>query len=738
MSWVTVIWSMTASACLTLAGIHLLVWWQRRGVWADLLFCLASAATATFAACELMMMRAETPGQFATTLRWAHVPSWVISLALVGFIRLHLRAGRPWLGWTVCALRTAGLLLNFLVGQNLVYLEVTRLRPIQFLGDYVAIPVGVPNPWMLVGQVNLVLLLVFVADAALTVWRRGDRRQALVTGGSIVFFVLAGVAESVLVFRHFVDWPLTASIFSLGIVVAMGFEMSHKTLRAAQLSDDLRESEARMTLAAEAAGFGVWMWTLPTNRVWGSERWLYLFGFASDEAVTFEKVIQRVHPDDRAMVEREVRRALEGRGDYARDYRVVLPDGTQRWVTARGRMVPDANGKPTRMLGASLDITPRKEAEAALQQSDERFRSVAETVGEFIWEVDAAGLYTFASPLVEKTLGYAPRELVGKKHFYDLFEPSVREERKTAAFQVFAARQAFRDFPNANVSKGGKIVHLETSGAPMLDPAGNLIGYRGADADVTARKQSEQEIAQQRSHLAHVARVSNLGQLASSLAHELNQPLGAILRNAEAAELFLAEPSPDLDEVRAILADIRKDDQRAGTVIDRMRALMKRREVQRRRLDLGLLASEVVALVRPDAELHQVRLWLEPSPALPPVQGDPAQLQQVVLNLLLNAMDALSDNPPGSRLVTVRARAAGKTVEVTVSDNGQGIAADKLPRLFEPFFTSKPNGLGMGLAISHDIIEAHGGRLRAENNATGGARFTFTLPVVEGGGNSNQ
>ena len=243
----------------------------------------------------------------------------------------------------------------------------------------------------------------------------------------------------------------------------------------------------------------------------------------------------------------------------------------------------------------------------------------------------------------------------------------------------------------------------------------------------------KQKIAQQRNELAHVTRVSTMGQLASSLAHELNQPLGAILRNAEAAELFLQDPSPDLDEVRAILADIRKDDQRAGEVIDRMRALMKRREAERRRLDLNLLAGEVVTLVRPDAEKRRVRLALETDPALPPVHGDRVQLQQVLLNLLLNAMDALDDNPPARRLVTVRARPVGATVEVAVSDNGHGIPADKLLRVFEPFFTSKPNGLGMGLAISRSIIEAHGGRLWAENNEAGGATFTFTLPAAKGG-----
>ena len=457
---------------------------------------------------------------------------------------------------------------------------------------------------MLVGQLSLLLFVIFSADATIAVWRRGDRRQALATGGSILFCALTSILQSVLVFWQMVDMPLTASFFFLGIVVAMGYELSRETLRAAQLSDDLRESEGRMTLAAEAAGFGVWIWNIASNRVWGSERWHRLFGFAPGEAVTFENFIQRIHPDDRERVEREVRRLLADQSDYVGECRVVLPEGTRRWIVVRGRVYQDSHGKPVRMMGAAVDVT--------------------------------------------------------------------------------------------------------------------------------ARKQSEQEIVQQRNELAHVARVSTMGQLASSLAHELNQPLGAILRNAEAAELFLRDPSPDLDEVRAILADIRKDDQRAGEVIDRMRGLMKRREVERRRLDLNRLAGEVITLVRPDAEARQVRLALQTNPALAPVQGDQVQLQQVLLNLLLNAMDAVKDNQPARRLIAVRSRPAGASVEVTVSDTGHGIPADQLLRVFEPFFTSKLNGLGMGLAISRSIVEAHGGRLWAENDPAGGATFTFTLPAAKG------
>ena len=271
----------------------------------------------------------------------------------------------------------------------------------------------------------------------------------------------------------------------------------------------------------------------------------------------------------------------------------------------------------------------------------------------------------------------------------------------------------------------------------------SLFGFGGFASWWRVRRRHQREVAQlkrahqQQAEVAHVGRVAVMGELASSLAHELNQPLGAILRNAEAAELFLQTTSPDLEEVRAILADIRSDDQRAGAVIERMRSLMKRRPVESGLIDLSLLAAEAISLVRPDADTRKVRLSFEPVPSLPPVPGDRIQLQQVLLNLLLNALDAVKESASDNRLVTVRLRAEDRHVEVAVSDTGHGIPADKLAHIFEPFFTTKPNGLGMGLPISCRIIEAHGGRLWAENNLGGGATFLFCLPVA-GGGNSNQ
>ncbi len=380
-----------------------------------------------------------------------------------------------------------------------------------------------------------------------------------------------------------------------------------------------------------------------------NDRFREMTGYASDELLkmTYQDLTPEPwHDFEQTILEKQV--LARGYSDvYEKDYR--RKDGTVSPVELRTFLVRDATGGPSGMWAIVRDITQRKRAEAALRESEERFRQVAENVADFIWEVDAQGLYRYTSPSVEKILGYRPDELVGKLHFYDLFAPEVRDELKAATLGAFAAKQAFRAFPNPNVRKDGRVVHLETSGGPVLDAAGQLLGYRGADTDVTERKRAEGEADRLRRELAHMSRVTMLGELTASLAHELNQPLTAIVSNAHAGERYLMAPTPPLGEVAEILADVAADAQRAGETIRRMRSLLKKDTTRFGPLDVNEIIREVVALTQTDALIRHQPIALALAPDLPPVRGDRVQLQQVLLNLVLNGMEAMGAAAPAAR-----------------------------------------------------------------------------------------
>ncbi|WP_084909539.1 PAS domain-containing sensor histidine kinase [Burkholderia ubonensis] len=238
------------------------------------------------------------------------------------------------------------------------------------------------------------------------------------------------------------------------------------------------------------------------------------------------------------------------------------------------------------------------------------------------------------------------------------------------------------------------------------------------------------ELQRNRQELAHLTRISALGELAGSLAHELNQPLTAILSNAQAAQHFLDADPINLAEVRETLKDIVADNCRAGEIIRKMRALVRKGDVDLQPLDVGGVVRDVVLLVHSDAILRRIRTTFDIEDALPSVRGDRVQLQQVVLNLLLNGFDAVHDGPAADRVVTVRVWAEPEgAVRICVCDRGRGLTVDQFDRIFKPFFTSKPHGLGLGLSISRTIVAAHGGRLWAENNADRGASFHVALPA---------
>jgi C4-dicarboxylate-specific signal transduction histidine kinase len=266
----------------------------------------------------------------------------------------------------------------------------------------------------------------------------------------------------------------------------------------------------------------------------------------------------------------------------------------------------------------------------------------------------------------------------------------------------------------------------------LLDEEGSPRNIFGACQDITDQRRSEAVLRRNLGEIAHLNRVAAMGELTASLAHELNQPLAAILSNAQAASRFLNRESPDLGQVRECLTDIVADDKRAGEVIKRLRALLKKGAAQPSFVDVNELVSDVIRLLKSDALLREVSVKFEPSPGLPAVHGDRVQLYQVILNLIVNGLEAAAEHGPGDRWLKVRtSESSGGAIELTVEDSGKGIAESDLARVFEPFFTTKPEGLGMGLSISRSIVQAHGGQIWAENRTNGGALFRCVLPTAQ-------
>jgi two-component system sensor kinase FixL len=731
MSWITVIWSVSGGACLTLAFIQFVGWWKDRAARANLVFSVLAIAVASFAVFELALMRSKTPEELGTVVRWMHVPAWLMIASLVGFVRLYLKAGRRWLGWTVVGLRTVSLILNFVFSPNINFREVTP-RNITFLGESVSAARGEANPWMLTAQLSLLLLVIFVTDATITVWRRGDRRKALIVGGSIVFFVVMATVQAVAVTWGVISMPMTASLFYLFLVAAMANELSHDLIRTAALARQLQASEAglrqyeeRVALAAEAAQLGVWEFDTITQRIWVSDKVRQLFQFPPTGDITYPEFQQRVHPDDREARDQVTRQAIRTHSTYETEYRILLPDGNLRWIGGRARCIREGDGKSTRLVGVSMDITERKQAQ-------ELFRLATESSPSGTVLVDNRGRILLVNAHVENLFGYTRDELIGE--MVDILVPerfarahvrnrgnflAAPEARVMGAGrELFACRKDGSEFP------------VEIGLNPIQTPQGLVV--LANVVDISARKAAEEETRRSRQQVELLSRVSLLGEMTASLAHELNQPLAAIVNNATAAMHYLEQGRLDPKQLEEILTDVVADGHRAYDTMRNVRSAIKKGSVLRGPINLNDAVKTVTLMLQPDAAAQFCQMKMSLARDLPAIEADPTQIQQVLINLVRNAFDAMHDTPPGGRIVEIATDYNGDgTICMAVRDHGCGISETIRDRLFEQFFTTKEEGLGMGLAIVRSIIEAHGGNIAAENAEGGGARFHFRLPTRE-------
>jgi two-component system, LuxR family, sensor kinase FixL len=605
LSHVTIIWSTAAGAALVLGIVHALVWVYDRRARGNLAFAIAALGLAAGAFVELETMRAATAQQWGELIWWSHIPLCLLVVGMALFMRLYLDAGRLWLLSAVIGMRGLVLLLNLFSEPNFNFERIDAIGQITFLGEQVTVVTSaVTGRYQWLAVLASLLFPLFIIDVVVTLWRRRTaeaRRRALVIGGPVLVSVLLSWLLTQLVIWRSVELPILLVPPFLIALAAMSVEVSRDVVRAASLARDLRESEQRLELAANAAGTGLWTWDSSGTAVWATERTRAIMGLDPGADIHLADVLRIVDPLDVRELTAALEAAVRVGGPHAVQFRIVTADGTVRWIAAQG----------TVELGTS--------------------------------------------------------------------NPSVQ--------------------------------------------------VRGVARDVTQQHRAEDEIHELRQKLAHAGRVTMLGQLASALAHELSQPLSAIQHNVETAQILLAREPVDMPLLHEIVDDVLRDDRRAADVLKHLRAWLKQGRINMGPVRLHELVQDVMALVRAEANTKRVAIDCAVPRTLPAVHADRVQLSQVLLNLTMNAIEAVTGDPGLQRRVSIEAHVGPEgCCEISVSDTGPGIPADQLDRIFEPFVTAKSEGMGIGLSISRSIVEAHGGRLWAESGAHG-ATFHLTVPV---------
>jgi PAS domain S-box-containing protein len=493
----------------------------------------------------------------------------------------------------------------------------------------------------------------------------------------------------------------------------------------------LRASEARLIEAQHLAKVGSWERHIDDDTIHWSDEMLRILGLPDSAPSNLSAFLSCVHPKDREKILEVDAKVRSDIAPVEVEYRIIRPNGETRFVRSIIEAIRNDQGLPVRIAGATQDITEQVRAEETLRESEARLRNAERIAHVGNWHWDISVNHVTCSEETLRILGGPQDYTSGFEGFLQTITPPDRERVYQWGKDCLKEKRGnSMEFQIAR--SNGDLRTVSCTSEVLLNEDGLPVHMVGTCQDVTDSRRAEAASRQSRDEMAHLNRVAAMGELATSLAHELNQPLAAILLNSQAASRFLSGQPPNLARVGDCLNSIAFDGERAGEVIQRLRGLLKKGESRASLVYVNEVVSDALRLVENDALLRQVSVKFEPLPGLPPVLGDRIQLYQVVLNLIVNGLDASAEKPPGDRWVLVRtAEADGGGVELTVEDSGKGIAEGDLARVFEPFFSTKPEGLGMGLSISRSIVEAHGGRIWAEKSVGRGVIFHCMLPVAQ-------
>jgi PAS domain S-box-containing protein len=505
-------------------------------------------------------------------------------------------------------------------------------------------------------------------------------------------------------------------------------------IKVMERTKELRRSEAYLEEAQRLSKTGSFGWNVLGGEIYWSEETFRIFEYDRETKPGLELVLERTHPEDRVRVQQVIDRASQHAADFDVEHRLLMTDGSVKHVHVVGHILETGQPGKTELVGAITDITERKRAEAALRQTEaylEEAQRLTHT-GSWAWNV-ARRENVHWSHEQYRLFGLDPES--NSPSFEKAFQRIHPEDQTTFNKVVERAIRERSDFEVdfRIVLPDGSTKYSRSVGHPVFSASGELVEFVGTGIDMTERRQAEKErerLRQVQADLAHINRATTMGELTASLAHEINQPIAAATTDARTCLRWLAREQPDIGEARESAARMVNAVTRAADIIGRLRQLFKKGAPQTDLVDVSEVIQEMVVLLRSEASRHSVSILTELSEGLPRVVADRVQLQQVLMNLMLNGIEAMEDTKTERQLTIRSLMAESGQLLISVSDAGVGVSPEQADHIFNAFFSTKAQGTGMGLSISRSIIESHGGRLWATPNAGRGATFSFTLPSV--------